>query len=555
MNRTFTYAYTFGMAALCALPTLAQDRIEFRSIDGTGNNRNHSDWGGVGVDLRRLAPADYEDGVSSPAGVDRASPREISNLVLAQDASIINSRKMTDMVWQWGQFVDHDIDLTESADPAEAFPIAVPAGDIFFDPDGSGDEVISLFRSAFNPFTAPREQVNDITAFMDGSNVYGSDEATAFSLRSFEGGKLRVTTSVHGDLLPQDEFGFFLAGDVRVNEQVYLTSMHTLWMREHNRIADSLADENRRWSDERIYQHARRRVIAEMGAITFNEFLPALLGDRAIRPYQGYQRDVNPGIDNEFSTACYRVGHSMLSSELLRLDNNGDVIAAGNLPLRDAFFHPELVTEEGIEPQLKGLTAQAAQEIDGKIVDDIRNFLFGAPGAGGFDLGSLNIQRGRDHGLASYNGLRVAVDLPAIETFDEISSDPLVQLALFEAYQGDVDNIDAWVGALAEDHVRGSSVGPLMQRVISKQFENLRDGDRFWYERTFEGRELEEIQRTRLSDVIRRNTALTNVPENVFMLSDRDDDRDRDRDRNRDRDDDRNDNDSGRGDRNNHGGR
>lgn len=488
---------------------------EFRTIDGTGNNETNPDWGSIGSDLLRVAPADYSDGVSAPAGADRKSAREISNLVLSQAGSIPNDRRMTDMVWQWGQFVDHDIDLTENAHPLEDFSIPVPTGDPFFDPQSSGDQVISLFRSVFNPSTIPRQQINDISAYIDGTNVYGDDDETADALRSFTGGKLLTSA---GDLLPEDDQGFFLAGDIRVNEQAYLTAMHTLWMREHNRIADKLSQKNDDWDDERLYQEARRIVIAELQAITYNEFLPTLLGKNAVRPYRGYDSDVNAGIANSFSTAFYRLGHSMLSSELLRLDNDGNVIASGNLQLRNAFFDPDLVRDEGIEPYLKGLTAQPAQELDAKLIDDIRNFLFGQPGQGGFDLGSLNIQRGRDHGLPPYNVMRAAFDLEPVEAFDEITADESVQLALFEAYDGDVNKIDAWVGALAEDHVRGASVGPLLQRALVDQFERIRDGDRFWYERSLKGEELARVKQTKLSDVILRNTSLTNVPENVFLL-------------------------------------
>lgn len=518
MNQSVRLSLTCAIVALCVQVVIGQQPPEFRSVNGRGNNLNHPEWGSAEIDLLRLAPSAYADGHSEPAGADRLSPRAISNIVLAQEKSIPNDRKMTDMVWQWGQFLDHDIDLSEAADPPEPFSIPVPEGDPFFDPDGTGSQSISLFRTIYNSTSHPRQQINEISAIIDGSNVYGSNEETAHSLRSFVDGRLRVTESKHGDLLPEDDTGFFIAGDIRANEQVFLTSMHTLFVREHNRIADKLAQKNEHWSDERIYQEARRIVVAELQAITFNEFLPTLLGNRAIHPYRGYQQHVNPGIFNEFSTAAFRVGHTMLNSELQRLDNDGNVIAAGNLQLRDAFFNPSHVKEQGIDPHLKGLTAQACQEIDAKIVDDVRNFLFGQPGRGGFDLGSLNIQRGRDHGLPDYNAMRVAMGLKAAESFDDISSDVDVQVALFEAYQGDVDNIDLWVGALAEDHVEGASVGELLQTILVLQFEILRDGDRFWYERTFEGRELNKIQRTTLAHIIKRNTDITNLQENVFML-------------------------------------
>ena len=100
-----------------------------------------------------------------------------------------------------------------------------------------------------------------------------------------------------------------------------------------------------------------------------------------------------------FSTACFRVGHTLLSPTLLRLGEAG-TIPEGNIPLAAAFFAPEaIILDGGIDPILRGLAAQPAQEIDPQVIGAVRNFLFGPPGAGGLDLASLNIQRGRDHGL------------------------------------------------------------------------------------------------------------------------------------------------------------
>jgi len=150
-------------------------------------------------------------------------------------------------------------------------------------------------------------------------------------------------------------------------------------------------------------------------------------------------------------------------------------------------------------------------------VDGLRNFLFGEPGQGGFDLSSLNIQRGRDHGLADYNAVRAAYGLSPVSRFSQISSDRGVQDSLRTLY-GNVNNIDLWVGALAEDHVSGSSTGPLIRKIVSDQFERLRDGDRFWYSRVFSGSLLDTIQSTRLKDIIRRNTQADNLQDNVFFM-------------------------------------
>jgi len=316
----------------------------------------------------------------------------------------------------------------------------------------------------------------------------------------------------------------FLAGDVRANEQVGLTSLHILFVREHNRLAGEIAEEDPFLTGEEVYERARTIVGALMQVITYNEFLPILLGPTGLTglsSYSGYDSGVDPGISNVFSTAAYRFGHSMLSSTLLRNKRNGDPIPAGDLALRDAFFAPEeFLPDEGkgIEPLLRGLATQSAQANDVFVIDDVRNFLFGLPGQGGFDLAALNIQRGRDHGLPGYNVYRYYLNLLPATSFADISSDSMIQLRLADAY-ADVYEIDVWVGGLAEDKVAGALVGELFHAVIKDQFERLRDGDRFWYQENFSGDLLDELENTTLADIIRRNTKITKEIQDFALLA------------------------------------
>jgi peroxidase len=488
--------------------------------------------GAAGTPLLRLLPPDYADGISALAGAERPSPREVSNLVSAQGESVRNPLAASDYLWQWGQFLDHDLDLSDGVDPPEPEPIPVPAGDPWFDPGATGSAEIPFNRSLYDPASGsgpdrPRQQLNEISGWIDASNVYGSDEVRAQALRAPDGsGRLRTSP---GDLLPFNEEGLpnaggpdptlFLAGDVRSNEQVGLTALHTLFVREHNRLADRLRREHPSWDGERIYQKARQLVGAELQVVSYREFLPALLGRDALPPYRGYDPTVDAGISNAFATAAYRFGHSALSSLLLRIDARGREIPAGHLALRDAFFAPERISEEGgIEPLLRGLAAQRCQRVDVLVVDDVRNFLFGAPGAGGFDLASLNIQRGRDHGLPGYNDAREALGLGRAQSFAEVSSDPDTRSRLAAAYASP-DEIDLWVGGLAEDPVEGGHVGPLVRRILVDQFTALRDGDRFWYARVLSRNEVRELEATRLSDLIRRNTSIgRELADDVFHV-------------------------------------
>lgn len=503
-----------------------------RTIDGSSNNLKDTEMGAAFTELRRLVNPDYSDGVSTLAGENRPSARAVSNAVNSQNGSIPNTLRATDYLWQWGQFLDHDIDLSEGTDPPESANINVPSGDSFFDPDNTGTQVIEFNRTIYSESSGtsadnPRQQLNEISGWIDASNVYGSDEERANALRTNDGtGKLKTS---EGNLLPFNTDGLpnaggadptlFLAGDVRANEQVGLTVMHTLFVREHNRLAEEYAERNPEWDGERIYQKAREIVGAQMQVITYKEFLPALLGNRALPRYRRYDRNVDGSIQNLFSTAAYRFGHSALSPVLLRLDSNGNEIAEGNLSLSQAFFSPFRITQEGgIEPLLRGLAGQECQRIDPFVVDDVRNFLFGQPGSGGFDLASLNIQRGRDHGLPGYNDVRDSLGLGRAQDFSDVSSDPEIQDRLSSVYDS-VDDIDLWIGGLAEDPLEGSHVGELFYTIIGGQFQALRDGDRYWYEETLTDNEIRRVERTKLSDIIRRNTDIDDeIQDNVFRI-------------------------------------
>ncbi|MGJ8639354.1 MAG: peroxidase family protein [Opitutaceae bacterium] len=497
---------------------------EVRTIDGTENNPQNPEWGATQIEFIRLTTVGYADGVNEPSGGDRPSARAVSNACAVQTESIVNDSGATDYLWQWGQFLDHDITETPGSDPAEAFNIAVPAGDIYFDPTVTGTAEIGLNRSFYHEVDGVRQQVNEITAYIDASNVYGSSAERAEALRAMDGtGKLKTSD---GNLLPFNEDGlanaeipngstYFLAGDVRANEQVGLIAMHTLFMREHNHWAETLAEADPSLSGDELYEMARVIVGAEMQAITYREFLPVLLGRNALPPYRGFNARVNPGISNIFATAAYRVGHTMLSTDLLRLDANGDSI--GDLSLAEAFFTPNEVVENGIDEVLRGLAAQPCQEIDGKVIDDIRNFLFGAPGSGGFDLASLNIQRGRDHGLPGFNQVRVDFGLRPYRGFRDISRDRSITDELSSIYDS-VNQIDPWIGLLSEDHVRGAMVGETLQVILSDQFQRLRDGDRFWYENHLSESLVNLVEEQTLATIIRRNTEIdTELQDNVFI--------------------------------------
>jgi hypothetical protein len=135
------------------------------------------------------------------------------------------------------------------------------------------------------------------------------------------------------------------------------------------------------------------------------------------------------------------------------------------------------------------------------------------------DLAALNIQRGREHGIPDYNTLRESLGLPPASDFEDISSDPDLVASLTELYIS-VDEIDPWIGALSEDHLEGAGVGELIAAGFEWQFEKLAEGDAFFYlwDQDLTPADIARIESTSLSDLITRNTSLTNLQGNVFFV-------------------------------------
>jgi hypothetical protein len=285
-------------------------------------------------------------------------------------------------------------------------------------------------------------------------------------------------------------------------------------MREHNFWTDFFSSGDPTLDDDGIYFRARAVVCAEIQKITYKDFLPGLIGKNTLPTYAGYNENVDPSIANVFASAAFRFGHSLLTTTVSRLDSNNQSI--GDLLLSKDFFKPTQITSVGIEPYLRGLARQRPEEIDGLIVDAVRNF--SPTSAHGFDLAALNIQRGRDQGLPRFNQVRLDYGLSAFTAFSQITSDTGMQAKLASAY-ATVDDIDAWVGMLVENHRPNTLLGPTLIAVLTDQFQRLRDGDRFWYETYLDPGTLATVQATRLSDIIRRNTTiLTGLQNNVFSL-------------------------------------
>ncbi len=463
----------------------------------------------AGETLSRLVPANYTDDKGEIRVGNLPNPREISNAVSDQAGEKTeNSKGASDLLWSWGQFIDHDLVLSREGE--EEANIAAPKGDPNFDPAGQGRSFIPFKRSEGEyDANGVRQQINDQTPLMDASMVYGATVELTAELRSFEGGKMKLEDG----FLPGDPEHKVLSGDIRTAEQPGLLSLQTLFVREHNRLADNIAKEYPGWNDQQIFNEARRVVSAEIQAITYNEFLPVLIGNGRVSTEPSAHAGADGKISNEFATAAYRLGHTMVSDTIAVKQADGSLKQAS---LSEVFFKPEFTQTNGLGAILSGQSEQIAEAVDPMIVDGLRNRLFGPPGGPGLDLASLNIQRGRDHGLPTYNDMREGLGLPRITDFN----DPVFQngfgARLASVYQSP-DDIDLWVGGLSEKHIPNSLLGPTFTQIVSDQFTNTAASDSKFYTRTSSASEIAWLNNLSLSDIIRANTDNTSIDNTPFI--------------------------------------
>jgi hypothetical protein len=599
---------------------------EPQSLNGINNNPFVPTAGSVGIRYLRIGQARYADGRSQP--VSGPDVRSVSNRIFNDtDVNVFSERGVTQWGNVWGQFIDHNVGHRDengtvanlpfnASDPLESFTNTLG--------------VIPFTRSAAAPGTGvtnARQHINTQDAFIDAEAVYGSTDVRLDWMRNgtvdgnpdnnqatlmLPSGYLPRASArgnpstapvmaVDGRLLASPSTAT-VAGDVRANEQAALTAVQTLFAREHNRVVAALPSTI---SQQDKFQLARAVVIAEMQYITYNEFLPAM--GVSLPSYQGYNSNLDPATAHEFASVGYRA-HSFIHGDIDAETNISrysqatlDALAAMGVvvepdganvsitvPDNVLFFNPNLVEMIQLGPIMAGITAESDYRNDEMIDNQLRSTLFQIPVSGNpdcldgptmpqcfngvVDLGAIDVQRGRDHGMPSYNQMRNAYGLPSKTTFTSITgestesfpSDPLLTpgneindpncldiIAAFDingnptdvanqnatrvvkrctvaarlkAIYGSVSNLDAFVGMAAERHVSGSEVGELQRAVWQDQFGAARDADRFFYLndplQSFIRNNYGIDSRKTLAQLIALNTDIpsSQLPANVFRI-------------------------------------
>uniref|UniRef100_A0A1A9W6N9 Chorion peroxidase n=1 Tax=Glossina brevipalpis TaxID=37001 RepID=A0A1A9W6N9_9MUSC len=538
----------------------------YRTHDGTCNNQHQSRWGAALMPFHRLLPPEYGDGVdtirNAADGGTLPSSRFISLLV---HGAREGEAPFTLMLAQWGQLLDHDMTSTAQPRPINGsipsccggknfhpscFPIKVPFDDPWLSP--LKIRCLEFLRSApaqrMDCELSWREQTNQASSFIDASPIYSSSIKASNSARTFQNGLLIFGhNNSFNDVCQRAALAphCIRAGDARSSEQPGLLALHHVWVGEHNRIASELSQLNSHWSDEKIFQETRRIIGAIFQHITYNEFLPVILGREVLKLfdlellksgyYEGYNPEINPTVANEFSAAAFRFGHSLVQNSYIRCDRFHNVINIKqqclnstqntiDVSLHQEFQRGDIGTAGSLHRLLRGMSNQNILKRDEFITPELTNHLFQTPGFPfGLDLAAINIQRGRDHGLPPYTRWRIPCGLSPITSWEDfaISVGPESAKRIGHAYRS-VHDIDLFVGGIAERPVTGALVGPTFACIIAQQFHNTRKGDRFWYENgnfesSFSPSQLQSIRSITLAQILCRAVNSGTFQPHIFL--------------------------------------
>ncbi|CAC5361097.1 PXDN [Mytilus coruscus] len=486
---------------VCPSSTVSCTPSEYRTMDGSCNNMKNPDWGQSFTAQRRFLPPVYASSDKPRNSENLPSARKISNDIF-KATETVHDRKYSGLTMAWGQLIDHDVTKTPTAgsidccnttnaDNPICFPIEVPEGDERF------SNCLNFVRSAAATSSTTkgclndrREQINELTAFIDGGMLYGSsddelsllkDQTNTYLLKTKEPGNL-LPTGPSFCLIPDDQENDYCqhAGDTRVNVIPTLGAVHTLLVREHNRIAEGIKNLNRQWSNDKVFDETRKIMV---------------VGDQHLNQYNlksserghvsSYDPNLDPFIRNSFAAAALRYAHSLIMPTQAYLDKT--YRNEESFSLESQQLNPHLVVQENggrLEDLMRWTTYKPCMTSDRMFEDGIRNFLFGTS-----DLPARNVQQ---------------------------------NARLLEQTYESIDDIDLFVGAITEILASGADVGPIFTCLIAKQFDVLKRGDSFWYENQglqgFSEEKLNAIKRVRLSSLLCEHFGLDTIQPDPFKI-------------------------------------
>lgn len=537
------------------------EQARYRTITGICNNLEHPYQGSAQTAFGRMRDAVYQDHLSEPRRKSRRGGklpgcREIS---LSMGSRPLFDRRYNNFFVIFGQMIAHDVALSIPVSDTYSRPISSCTCGDKYDWDKctvinieSDDPYLRGQKCMAFPATSQafknqvcslgvKEQMNGNSHAVDLSTLYGSSTRSANALRS-DNGRLKSTRpqwSKH-ELPPGQREGkscidetykrkCLTGGDSRVMISLLFTGIQSIFLRLHNQLADDLHKRFPNWSSDIVFEEARRYTIAFYQRITYEEWLPILFGQERFEKEFGktfptkYNSKVPLVVTNEFATAGFRL-HSLVRDLFSRC--NYELKRIDELWLNDISnkVRHAYDTEHGsLDAILCGSFYDYGFAFDGNFAHQIHNRLFESTNPYGNtwrnDLIAINICRGREHGLPSYNDLRENCSLPRAEEFDEfydtINTVGIQKLKRLYKVPSDVD---LFVGLNLEDPIPGGVIGPTSACIIARQFKVFRDADRFFYshDNAFTPAERDAIRSYPLRCLLCQTIHLSGIAEKIF---------------------------------------
>ncbi|XP_025408382.1 peroxidase-like isoform X2 [Sipha flava] len=545
----------------CATIVSCDFNDKYRTINGTCNNLNNPTWGSSNTPFIRLVGAHYSDGISklriSSDGKSLPSARKIQvQLFLYKQTNIpdINNQ----LLMQWGQFVAHDVSILEidvngedccsyqnqlSVSKACEAIIKIPMDDPVYSKYNKTCMEFTRAMTSINyscslQSSEPSTFMNDATHYIDGSQIYGSDDHTASTLRSYTNGKMKSVTREddfqescpYSFVGSSSSFNKTYSSNSGANSNLGMALFHDMFLRFHNFVALELKNAVPLWSDETLYQESRKIVGAVIQHITYTQFLPTILGkkyteERVLAEDDDYIATVNPSTSQEFSAGAFRVLHSIVPAQHRFVDSK--YITLRTINVTDWTDCPYLLRQgSNFDDLLRGLLFTEGRLRQPSYNPLISNLMFHSNNLIGVDLLSYDIQRGRDTGLPPYNKIRELCGLPVAKSFtDLIDVMPLDDIYDLEKLYSSVDDVDFLVGALLETPETDALVGNTSRCIIGDFFYRSRVGDRFFYDgknlpKQFSSDQLEIIKSISLNHIICATSSVDNLQKHIFAKVD-----------------------------------
>jgi hypothetical protein len=483
-----TYRSTRPMGPSCAAGTVGT-----RELDGTCNDQAASWMGSVGARFGRNMDPNASFAQGETTTLMSPNPREVSRNLFTRGTSGIKPVPFLNMLAAaWIQFQIHDwFNHSTTTNTFHTIPLAAN------DPLRlTGQTSMMVPKTAPDPSRLMSEAAqgptypNEVTHWWDGSQLYGSNVATANRLRTFQGGKLTVDAN---GLLPAAADGFEDTG-FRNNWWLGLALMHNLFAQEHNAIATMLASRYPTMTDQQLFDKARMITAAVMVKIHTVEWTPAILpnptlevgmnanwyglnkylkpklivlppfiplpernvifgmrgGPRELHKDPQTGKEVPFALSEEF-VSVYRM-HTLLPDSIPLVTTNGQCIA--DVPLASSRNADARVLEE--THGLKDLLYSFGVANPGGLVLNNYPALLQSlqiPHAGTIDMGAVDVLRDRERGVPRYNEFRRQFNLMPLASIDELTDDPILRNQIKQTYgfdAGAIEKVDLLVGTLAE---------------------------------------------------------------------------------------------------------